>query len=497
MKKIFPILAVALCTYSTGAQEISDAVRYAQENLNGSARYRAMGGAFGALGGDLSAINSNPAGSAIFTTSQVGVTLSSYNIKNKSSYFGTKTSENDNAFDLNQAGGVYVLENDDTASDWKKFAFALNYENIGNFDDTRFVSGVSPNSIGDYFTAYANANGGVPLNVLQDYYYEELGFMDSQAFLGYQAYVINPVEETPGNSVYVSNVPAGGNYFQEYSMVSTGYNGRANFNFSAQYTDRFYFGLSLNSHFTDYRLSTSFYEENSNNPDEGLQRMRFNNDLYTYGSGFSFQLGAIAKITNELRAGIAYESPTWYRLNDELSQRISSIRAEAGESISAIVDPGVTIVYDTYKLQTAGKWTGSLAYVFGKSGLISVDYSLRDYSNVTFRPNNDFMAANNAMSEILDMAGELRIGGEYRIKQFSLRAGFRNEQSPYKNGRTIGDLNAISGGIGYNFGDTRVDLSYTNAQRDYEQSMYSTGFTNAPSIKQVSNNVSLSVVFEL
>ena len=29
-------------------------------NLNGTARYRAMGGAFGAVGGDLSALNVNP-----------------------------------------------------------------------------------------------------------------------------------------------------------------------------------------------------------------------------------------------------------------------------------------------------------------------------------------------------------------------------------------------------------------------------------------------------
>ena len=41
-----------------------------------------MGGAFGALGGDLSAININPAGSAVFNTNQYVLSFSN-NEKNK------------------------------------------------------------------------------------------------------------------------------------------------------------------------------------------------------------------------------------------------------------------------------------------------------------------------------------------------------------------------------------------------------------------------------
>ena len=51
------------------AQDINDALRYANAEVQGSARFRALSGAFGALGGDLSAISINPAGSAIFIKS--------------------------------------------------------------------------------------------------------------------------------------------------------------------------------------------------------------------------------------------------------------------------------------------------------------------------------------------------------------------------------------------------------------------------------------------
>ena len=111
MKKTYIVIAIAFLCTSAKAQEISDALRYSVDNLNGTARYRSMSGAFGALGGDLSSINVNPAGSAVFNNNQLGLTISNYNTKNNSNYFGTQTSDSENSFDLNQAGGVFVFKN--------------------------------------------------------------------------------------------------------------------------------------------------------------------------------------------------------------------------------------------------------------------------------------------------------------------------------------------------------------------------------------------------
>ena len=499
MKKILPFV-LACVAFSVQSQEISDALRYAQENATGTARFSAMGGAFGALGGDLSSISVNPAGSAVFNNHQVGGTLSSFNLRNTVGYFGTDNKEQDNSIDISQAGGVYVLENDDANSGWKKITFAINYENVNNFENSWYSSGVNPNnSIANYFLTYANG-GAVPLDLLQNSYYEELSYADAQAFLGYQGYVINPVSENGGNTQYVSNVPGGGGYHQENAFVSTGFNGKALFNFAAQYGEKFYFGLSLNSHFTDYRQSTAFYEENTNDPDAGLQQVRFDNDLYTYGSGFSFQLGAIAKLTKDFRVGLAYQSPTWYRLNDEISQRLSSvsINPDSGQPMTTIVDPNVIMLYDTYKLYVPGKWTGSMAYVFGQTGLISIDCSLKDYSNTEFSPQNEFTGVNQAMANQLDSnVFDVRIGAEHRIKKFSIRGGYRWEESPYKNNETVGDLTGFSGGIGYNFGEFKIDMAFMHSERTYKQGLFAPVFNDYPTIRTASNNVSVSVMFEL
>lgn len=499
MKKILPFL-VAGCAFTAQSQEISDALRFAQDNINGTARFNAMSGAFGALGGDLSAISINPASSAVFNNPQVGATLSSYNLRNTAGYFGTNNKETDNSFDLSQAGGVYVLKNEDQKSDWKKLSLAIDYENVNNFDNSWYASGVNANnSIANYFLNYANG-GAAPLGLLQNSFYEELSYADAQAFLGYQGYIINPVTEAGNNTQYVSNVPAGGNYFQENAFVSTGYNGKASFNVAAQYKDKLYIGLNLNSHFVDYRQSTAFYEDQSNDPANGLQRMRFDNDLYTYGNGFSFQLGAIAKLSKELRVGLTYQSPTWMRLNDEISQALSSvsINPDTNQQMTTIVDPNVIMVYDTYKLYIPGKWTGSMAYVFDKYGLISIDCSLKDYSNTEFSPNNQFQGVNRAMANQLDSnAFDLRIGAEHRIKQFSIRGGYHWEESPYKNNETIGDLTGFSGGLGYSFGEYKIDLSYTHSRRVTKQGLFAPVFNDYPTISSVSNNISLTFLVEL
>lgn len=496
--KNYVTFALAMFGFSAmQAQDISDALRYSQENLNGTSRFRAMSGAFGALGGDFSAINVNPAGSAVFTTSQVGLTISSLNKKNKSEYFGTLTDQKENSLALSQGGGVFVFQNDNTNSRWNKVTLAVNYENTNNLRNSLFSAGTNPNhSIVDYFLSYAN-QGAVSLNTLESSYYENLNYGNAQAFLGYQAYLINPVTNDLSNSVYTSNVLAGGNYYQENAVATTGFNGKLNFNIATSYDNKYFFGLNLNSHFTDFRKSTSVYESNNNGGSDGVSKLRFNNELYTYGSGFSFQLGGIAKVTEALRLGLAYDSPTWYSLNDEISQAVSSRHFVENVETSTIVNPRVTIIYDVYKLQTPGKWTASAAYVFGKTSLISVDYSIKDYSNTTFKPVNEFSTTNSAMSQILDNSSEIRIGAEHRIKQLSLRAGYRMEQSPYKNKNLMGDLTGYSAGLGYDFGGTKLDLAYSYFKRDSQQAFLNQGFTDAANISSINNNVSLSLIFEL
>lgn len=494
MKKYILNLTL-FCSALSFGQNITDALRYSQTDLGGTARYNSMSGAFGALGGDLSAISLNPAGSTVFANNQAGISLRSFNMNNKSNYFGTKNSELENSLDFSQAGAVFVFESGEK-SDWSKIAIGINYESTNNFDNRVFSSGTNTNSIANYFVSYAN---GVNVNLLQGSYFDELYYNEQQAYLAYDAYLIDPVSGS--NTQYFSYIPGGANYYQENEFVSTGFNGKITFNGAVKYKDIFSVGINLNSHFVDYTQTTSFYERNDFNntsTDYLVKRLRFNNELYTYGSGFSVQVGTIIKPTKEIRLGLAYQSPTWYKLNDETRQSLAAVSGNVNEElVPDISDPNITLIYEPYKVRTAGSISGSLAYVFAKKGMISFDYIMKNHEDIQMKPNSDFAAENAYIASVLTNSSEYRLGAEYKIKDLSIRGGYRFEESPYKNGRTIGDLTGYSGGLGYNFGKTKVDAAYSYSQRFYDQQFFSQGLTDYSTINAKNHNVTVSVLFEL
>lgn len=509
MKKLLMLCIGVLTTSYALAQEIgvSDAIRYATENIKGTARFKGMSGAFGALGGDMSSVNINPAGSIIFNNSHASISLGVINKDDNINYFNGNNSSSDTNIDINQLGAVLIFKNRDENSRWKKFALSVAYDQLANFDNDWVASGINPNtSIGEYFYAYADGKRLDEISAFDDetisQAYSEIGysygFANQQAFLGYEGFIIDPVNNTDENTSYTRNI-TGTNYNQQYSNTSKGYNGKLAFNFATSYDDKIFLGLNLNSHFINYERNTLLREENSN-ATSTVTNVNFENNLLTTGAGFSFQLGGIAKITNEFRVGLAYNSPTWYRISDETSQYLATTRIDNGSNINTIISPNVVNVYDEYKLQTPGKLTGSLAYVFGKMGLLSFDYSIKDYSNSKFRPSSDafFNNINNQINSTLDSAVSYRIGGEYRYKQISFRGGYRFEESPYKDDRFYGDLNGYSLGLGYNFGNSvNLDIAFSQAKRDINHQLYSVGLTDAASIQSKFTDVMLTLAFSL
>jgi hypothetical protein len=502
MKKYLFLAYTIIATAAMQAQDLNssaDAVRLSTDNINGTARFRAMSGAFGAVGGDLSAINVNPAGGAVFIYNAGTASLTSYNISNNTRYFGTNSKQKDNAVELNQLGAIFVFNNSNEEATWRKLTIGFNYENTNNLDNSIFSRGINPQqSIADYFVPYAQ---GTTLNTLENAYFEDLDFAGQQAYLGYNAYIFDPLDNTnSNNSTYTANanIRTSNGFYQENSMATTGFNGKVAINFATQFKNWLYLGANLNVHFTDYIKTTSFYEE-YNAASTGLQSVRFNNERYTYGGGFSLNLGAIAKVTEAFRVGVAYESPTWYSLQDELTQSISSYCADCDGSGTNIfvTDPGVTMILDDYSVRTPAKWTGSLAYVFGTRGLISVDASIKDYSTTEFT-SDGYGDINNDLDTNLGLSREVRVGAEYRIKSFSLRGGFRYEESPYKNTDAVSDLRSFSGGFGYAFGNSRLDLAYSYFRRDMDNTLFNGPDQNPVArVKSDNNNVTLSYTIDL
>lgn len=504
MRKHIILSALFASALFCEAQTVNDGLIYGQQDdLYGTARYRALSGAFGALGGDLTAVGQNPAGSAVFNNHYASFTAAYTNKQNQGVYFGNNSDADESDVNFNQFGGVLVFRstNNNTLS---KFSLGLNYDTTRQYDDNTFLSGVSSTSISQYFLN--NANGfaldnfetqtGETVSSLYRFLGEEVGFDAQQGFLGFQGFVIDPVDGSDlNNTQYVSNTGTG-SFTQAYQVISDGSQSKTSFNIAGQFADRWSFGLNLNGHSIDYTRFTGFREVNGNT-NATTTDVEFNNNLDVNGTGFSFQLGAIGNITESLRVGATYESPTWYNIEETLTQEVFSTRVENGQTFFTDVQPNIVNVYLPYDLRTPGSVTGSIAYIFGESGLISLDYSTRDYSQLefdsdggqAFADNNDFIDQN------LERANTLRIGGEYRIDRLTLRGGYRTVDSPYEDKSIMDDLNGYSLGLGYTWGSTTLDISYDYSERSYSQQLYTTGLTTNGVINNETNNVVVSLGF--
>jgi len=501
------IAIIAISASMANAQDITDALRYSEDGIQGTARFRGLSGAFGALGGDMSAVNINPAGSAIFNDSHISFSLSNLQTKNESQYYNGISNSKTSRFDLNQSGAAFIFHNNNENSNWKKFAVSFAYDKVEDYDNNWFAIGTnSNNSIDSYFLAYGNGRRLDEISALPGETYSQAytaigsiyGYGNQQAFLGYESYILEPVTNEDGNTSYTSNI-ASGEYYQNYSFASAGYNGKFNVNAATQFGDKIYLGINLNTHFVNYERST-FLLETNNNTGSIVSQARFGNNLFTIGSGFSFQLGTIVKLTNQLRAGISFNSPTWFSISEETSQSLRTIIDDNGTDTSINIDPRIINIYPRYRLQTPGRFTASLAYVFGKYGLLSFDYSLKDFSNSKFRPTTDnyFRQQNNIISNNLTTSSTYRIGAEAKIQRLSLRGGYRFVESPYKNSSTVGDLSGYSLGIGYNFGNSfKLDVAFDQANQTNETSLYNVGLTDTAKIDSTQSNLTFTLSFNL
>ncbi|WP_318311669.1 OmpP1/FadL family transporter [Flagellimonas crocea] len=494
MKRISTFIMVLACTFAS-AQTIDDVVRYSTENILGTPRFQAMGGAFGALGGDLSALNVNPAGSAVFNFSEIGITGSNYHTNNDALYGGTLRNTTSNSLDFNQVGGVFVF-NSSTDSPWRKIALAFNYDLIKNYDNEFVASGSTPVGIDNYFLNFAQGEPLGPWRTQQGEFIEDayldiganLGYSAQQAFLGFQAGIIEPVDDDDQNTNYFPNAQYS-SVNQQYIQNTSGYNSKFTLNFGSQYKEDLYLGASVNFHNVVYDRIT-YFDEDGYDAESPIQFTTFDNLLHTEGYGFSFSLGAIAKVNETIRLGGSYQSPTWYTLTDDTSQRINS---DLAVSDINFINFGIVNLYDEYRIKTPEKFTGSAALVFGKDGLISLDYSYQDMSKAELRPTSDpsFAAENDFISNTLVAVNSYRLGGEYRIEQVSLRAGYRFEGSPYEDSNLMSDLNGFSAGIGYNFGASRLDLAYSRTEQDINSYFFDGGIDSAALVNRINTNVSL------
>jgi hypothetical protein len=458
MKKYILLSGLLTAATMAFAQQEFDAFKYSMTDISGSARYVSMSGAFGALGGDMSTLGMNPAGIAVYRSSEISITPSLKSTKTNSVFNKISSSDTKNNLAIDNFGwvGSFRTSNDTELSN---FNFGISFNKIKDYSRNISVIGKGGSySLITKATDDQNKMGGTTID------------LSSLADLMFQGYLINKTTPTYETLLYDGEKFNSTNYLMESGGIN-----EWNLSTGANYAHYFYFGASIGIQSINYNLSSTYTEIFK----DGLG-FDIRNALTTEGAGVNLKIGVIVRPIPELRIGVAAHTPTYYTMTDIYNSSISSVgvKDENGNPPYYLNEEAS---FD-YILETPSRILYSVAYQFGKKGFLSLDWDIVDYKEMKLNSSDGipFDDTNSMIGGDFKAVSNLRLGGEYRLSEsVSLRGGAAWYQSPVNSSLEklnyevltpsttpqygiVKDTYYLSCGIGYRTGGFFLDAALQN-----------------------------------
>ena len=397
----------------------------------GTARYSAMAGSMGALGGDASVLNTNPAGLGVFITDDVSASLVINSNKSTASLAGKSTSQNTSKVNLGSANGVLSFQTKENSA-WKFVNVGINY--------------VTQN-VNDKLQSPGNAN-------------------ITQAII--------PQGQTS---------PSDYNIFEGHLYKTIGHRSKLNLGIGGNYDNKIYIGAAVN--FSSVNIEQ--YDEvkvSSLNTRTSKYFTKQNTPYIEEGDGFSLSLGVIGKLSNAVRLGAAIESPTWYSIDREYN---FYSRNSLGLSQNSYTE--------NRTFRTPTKLTLSGAFIPNKHFAFNVDYRVDlgkpnfGGGAADVQLNNFYESTYKAQHEVR-IGGEYRIRS-FRVRggyAFTTSPFKDHTETMFDNNANVvsgklsnyivGKTQVISGGIGYDFKMFYIDASYQHRTHEHSNPFYAGSYFN-------------------
>lgn len=463
MRKLLIITLLVGIGLSLRAQSDVDALRYSLSGFGFTARSAGSGGAFGSIGADMGALSINPASLAQYKKSEFSITMGTLNSKNTSDYIGNTTKDNIYNFNMPSIGLVftnrYYVDGKPVNNGWVNTNFGISINRVADFNRVINYSGVnSTTSLLDYFAEQGN---GYTVNQIRGTDDEFANGFNDIAPMFWESYLIDSV----GDRTYGAAIsPDFRNISQKNVINTSGKMYQYTFTFSGNYQNKLYIGADVNITSVRYEEKNRFSEFDDPSPSSinVWNNYQFNRSLVTKGAGVSGRLGLIYRASDQLRAGIAYQTPILLGLTDNYSDQLQTV-LDNGSSYNFSTKEGQ---FD-YQVVTPAKTTVSASYFAGKKGFISADAEFADYSTMRLRADGGvFDNVNSDISNKYGSTVNLRLGGEYVIKQFRLRAGYANYGNPLTSvAGSSNRQNFFTGGLGIYERNWSLDLALIRQQK--------------------------------
>ena len=187
------------------------------------------------------------------------------------------------------------------------------------------------------------------------------------------------------------------------------------------------------------------------------------------GTGVNMKFGRIYRPIPALRLGAAVHTPTYYSLDRTYQSYLSTNFNPSGDTTPALDDVGL----NAWEFSSPTRLMFGASYSFGHVAVISLDYERTWYNGMRVHdvPNGFDIYPDKYRQEFRDNfkgGNTLRAGVEVKpLPKLALRVGYgyndgalRNAYANYINRPLTYRAVNYSGGVGYSFGRTTIDVAY-------------------------------------
>jgi hypothetical protein len=441
---------VTTLAYPLFSQSDAELLRYSLTNNFGTARNIGLGGAFNALGGDFSSLSTNPAGIARFSGVDIHISPA-FHISNVSSEFlSANTSDNKLKFNIYNLG-IILPANFFSSGSGSALNLGVGINRIANFNEQFFIGGFNP--INSLLNAYAEKLQGESTFSASN----NFPFDASLAF-------VTELLAADGDLNYYT-ATNNGNVAQEITMERSGGIDEFVFSVGGSINEKLQFGGTIGLPILNFSEDYFHRERDINDMAEGFIYFDYDRKLRTNGVGLNLKLGVIAEISENIRLGAAFHTPTIYWLNDRFNAEIYS------DFDSFFVEASSPEGSFEYRMVTPWKMNLGSAFIHPDIGLLSLEYELTNPGSAKYRfsdsnpDSKNFQEQVNALNKDKHKAtSTLKAGVEGKIKDFRIRAGVQYRSSPfdklYKPDAANTSAVAFSGGAGYRGSRFYADVAY-------------------------------------
>jgi len=400
----------------------------------GTARYNAMAGSMGALGGDASVLNTNPAGLGVFITDDISASLAINSTKSTASLAGKSTSQNMSKANLGNASGVLSFQSNEQNA-WKFVNVGINY--------------VTQN-VSDKLQSPGNAN------------------------------------------IIVGQGSTNPSAFEGHLYETIGHRSKLNLGIGGNYDNKIYIGAAVN--FSSVNIEQ--YDEvkvSSLNTGKAKYFSRQNTPYIEDADGFSLSLGVIGKLSNAVRLGASIESPTWYSIDREYN-----FYAINGSGLFQNSYTESRTFRTPTKLTLSGAFIPNKHFAFNVDYRVDLGKPNFGGGAADVQLNNFYESAYKAQHEVRIggeyRIKSFRIRGGYAFTTSPFKDHTEkmldnnaNVVSGKLSNYIVGKTQVISGGIGYDFKLFYIDASYQYRTHEYSNPFFAGSYFNRDSKTSVGN----------